>query len=72
MKLELMMKSVFNDIYTYTKKNGDSVFMISMLTVVMIVVFAFKKPNQRNMGEERNFSNVELKKDKMNFNILFK
>ncbi|MCF2444131.1 hypothetical protein L0657_09195 [Dyadobacter sp. CY345] len=67
-----MRKSVFNDIYTYTKKNGDRVFMISMLTVVMIVVLAFKKPEQRNSGEDRNFSNVELKKDKINYNILLR
>ncbi|SEJ00021.1 hypothetical protein SAMN04487995_2963 [Dyadobacter koreensis] len=59
LKSEVMKKTVFNDLYNYIEKHGDRIFIISMLTLVMVVAFAFKKPNPRKIGDDRNFSNVE-------------
>ena len=54
-----MRKAIFNDIYKTVEQHGDRIFIISMLTLVMVVAFAFKKPNSRKIGDDRNYSNVE-------------
>jgi len=61
LKSYIMKKTVFSDLYKYIEKHGDRIFILSMLTLVMVVAFAFKKPNQRKVGDDRNFSSVEYK-----------
>lgn len=44
-----MTKTIFNDMYKTIEKHADRLFIISMLTLVMIVAFAFKKPNNQKI-----------------------
>lgn len=54
-----MAKTIFNDMYKTIERHGDKLFIISMLTLVMIVAFAFKKPNNYKVENGAGYSNVD-------------
>jgi hypothetical protein len=45
--------------YKKIEQYGDRIFIISLLTMVMIVALAFKKPSVDKGQENRSYSNVE-------------
>jgi len=61
-----MSKTIFNDLYSKLEKHGDRLFIVSMLTLVMIVAFAFKKPANNKLAEARSSSNVEYSSPVLN------
>jgi len=61
-KLSFMEISLFKSLRLYFEKHGDRIFIGSMLTLVMIVAFAFKKPDQRKIQNDKNFTSIELVK----------
>ncbi|MEO6686928.1 MAG: hypothetical protein ABIN24_13235 [Dyadobacter sp.] len=45
--------------YNKIEQNRDKIFIISLLTMVMIVALVFKKPVNNKVQEDRSFSSVE-------------
>lgn len=45
--------------YKKIEQYGDRIFIISLLTMVMVVALVFKKPVGSKVQEDRSFSSVE-------------
>jgi hypothetical protein len=50
-------------IYKKMEQYRDRIFIISLLTMVMVVALAFKKPNTKMQGDS-SYSSVEYKSSK--------
>jgi hypothetical protein len=49
------------NMYKKIEQYGDRIFIISLLTMVMVVALSFKKPAGNKIQEDRSYSSVEDK-----------
>lgn len=69
----IQIKTDITDYFTQTimykkiEQYGDRIFIISLLTMVMVVALAFKKPAGDKTQEDRNYSSVEDKTSQAGF-----